>query len=84
MFRASGIPAGAWPRALRLESACAYVSMGKTKFLALVESGRMPASIKIDGITCWDRVDLDSAFEELKEAATARPNSFDAVLGTGS
>ena len=84
MTKATGVPSGAWPRALRLEAACGYVSMGKTKFLELVESGRMPAPVHIDGITCWDRVDLDCAFEELKELGAARPNSFDAVLGTRS
>jgi hypothetical protein len=79
----AAIPTGSWPRALRLPLACAYLSLGQTKFLELVEVGRLPAGIKIDGITCWDRIDLDSAFEDLKAAAGEKPNSFDAVLGLG-
>ena len=82
MNRPAAIPPGSWPRGLRLPVAAAYLGIGQTKFLELVESGRLPAAVHIDGITVWDRVDLDLAFEELK-AADAKPNSFDAVLGLG-
>jgi hypothetical protein len=81
MTKPTVIPPGSWPRAMRLPLACAYLDIGQTKFLELVEAGRMPRASKIDGITLWDRVDLDSAFEELKQASAEKPNSFDAVLG---
>jgi predicted DNA-binding transcriptional regulator AlpA len=81
--RARVIPYGSWPRAMRLPLACAYLSLGQTKFLQLVQTGRLPQGVKIDGITCWDRIDLDAAFEDLKQAAEERPNSFDTVLGLG-
>jgi hypothetical protein len=40
--------------------------MGKTKFLELVDNGRMPKPVAIDGIRVWDRLELDAAFEAAK------------------
>jgi predicted DNA-binding transcriptional regulator AlpA len=70
-----------WPRALRLAHAAEYLDMGKTKFLELVDDGRLPRPIAIDGVRLWDRFDLDDAFEQLKSATDAPCNSFDTVLG---
>ena len=56
-----------------------YLGMGKTKFLELVDGGRLPRPVAIDGVRLWDRFDLDDAFEAFK--SDAPPNSFDAVLG---
>jgi predicted DNA-binding transcriptional regulator AlpA len=69
------------PRAMRADAAAAYLGMGKTKFLELVDDGRLPHAVAIDGIRIWDRLDLDEAFEELKSRASERPNSFDVILG---
>lgn len=68
------------PRALRADAAAAYLGMGKTKFLALVDNGRLPRAIAVDGIRVWDRLDLDQAFEEFKARAAEPRNSFDAIL----
>jgi predicted DNA-binding transcriptional regulator AlpA len=69
------------PRGLRAERAAAYVGMGKTKFLELVDSGQMPVPVEIDGVKVWDRLDLDSAFDTFKDKPKQR-NSFDVILGT--
>jgi predicted DNA-binding transcriptional regulator AlpA len=69
------------PRALRADAAAAYLGMGKTKFLELVDGGRLPSAVAIDGIRVWDRLDLDEAFEELKSSMSERRNSFDMILG---
>jgi predicted DNA-binding transcriptional regulator AlpA len=55
------------PRGMDVERAASYVGFGRTKFLELVEDGRMPRPIDIDGSPRWDRFDLDAAFEDLKE-----------------
>jgi predicted DNA-binding transcriptional regulator AlpA len=68
------------PRGLRLDRAAAYVGMGKTKFLELVDDGRMPKPLCIDGIKVWDRLDLDAAFETIKTDPD-RVNTFDVILG---
>jgi predicted DNA-binding transcriptional regulator AlpA len=47
--------------------AAAYIDFGRTKFLEMVNDGRMPKPVYIDGNPRWDRVDLDSAVEDLKE-----------------
>jgi predicted DNA-binding transcriptional regulator AlpA len=81
MTRQAVIPSGSWPRGLRLDNAADYLGMGRTKFLELVDDGRLPRAIAVDGVRVWDRYDLDDAFEQFKSAANAPPNSFDAVLG---
>lgn len=53
------------PRGLRLPDAAAYVGMGETKFLQLVDAGRMPSARKIDGMTLWDRRALDRRLDEI-------------------
>jgi predicted DNA-binding transcriptional regulator AlpA len=54
------------PRLLRADRAAAYLDMSKSKFLELVDQGRLPTPVRIDGITSWDRRELDSAVEDLK------------------
>jgi excisionase family DNA binding protein len=55
------------PRGMDVERAAAYVGFGRTKFLEMVEDGRMPAPIDIGGSPRWDRMDLDAAFDDLKQ-----------------
>jgi predicted DNA-binding transcriptional regulator AlpA len=55
------------PRGMDVERAASYVGFGRTKFLEMVDDGRMPPPIDVDGNPRWDRVDLDAAFEDLKE-----------------
>ena len=68
------------PRGLRLDRAAAYVSMGKTKFLELVDDGRMPMPLCIDGIRAYDRFDPDAAFENITTPPD-RVNFFYVILG---
>lgn len=55
------------PRGMELERASAYVGLGRTKFLEMVEAGRMPPAVDLDGSPRWDRLELDRAFDDLKE-----------------
>jgi predicted DNA-binding transcriptional regulator AlpA len=54
-------------RGLRREEAAQYVALSANKFAQLVEDGRMPSPIKIDGCVVWDIVDLDRSFDQLKQ-----------------
>jgi excisionase family DNA binding protein len=72
-----------YARGLRVDRAAAYLGMGKTKFLELVDNGRMPKAVVIDGVKVWDRIELDAAFEAAKDAPEGEPpelNSFDSIL----
>jgi predicted DNA-binding transcriptional regulator AlpA len=55
-------------RGLRREEAATYVALSPTKFMQLVDDGRMPQPIKIDGCVIWDIVDLDRAFDTFKQS----------------
>ncbi|HZN29085.1 MAG TPA: hypothetical protein VFB88_06955, partial [Xanthobacteraceae bacterium] len=57
------------PRAMRAQRAAAYLDMSMSKFLKLVDEGRMPQPVRIDAIVTWDRFELDEAFECFKGAA---------------
>ena len=67
------------PRGLRADSAAAYIGMGKTKFLELVDKGTI-RPINIEGIRIWDRFDLDAVLEAAKEDTPSEQNSFDKIL----
>jgi predicted DNA-binding transcriptional regulator AlpA len=72
------------PRAMKAERAAAYLDMSRSKFLELVEQGRLPQPKVIDGIRVWDRLALDVAFVEFPErnddGSLGRPNTFDSAL----
>jgi predicted DNA-binding transcriptional regulator AlpA len=55
------------PRLMDASRAAAYVGFGATKFLELVDEGKMPKPMNIDGSARWDRVELDSAVDNLKD-----------------
>ena len=55
------------PRLMDVERAAAYVGFGRTKFLELVDRGKMPQPIDVDGNPRWDRFDLDAAVDDLKD-----------------
>lgn len=59
------------PRLLRADRAAAYLDMSPSKFLDLVSRGRLPKPVRIDRMTSWDRRELDSAVEDLKEHESA-------------
>jgi predicted DNA-binding transcriptional regulator AlpA len=70
------------PRALRAERAAAYLAMSRAKFLELVDQGRLPAPVHIDGMTVWDRLELDAAFDAFKiEPSEQKRNTVDMALG---
>ena len=58
------------PRGLRLEWACAYVGLGRSKFLQEVEAGAMPKPVSVGRCKIWDREKLDRAFDRLNPDAT--------------
>ena len=55
------------PRLMSVERAAHYVGFGVTKFRELIAAGKMPAAIDVDGSPRWDRIDLDSAVDDLKD-----------------
>lgn len=68
------------PRGMRLEAAAAWVGFGRTKFLEMVEDGRMPKGKMVDGCRVWDRFRLDEAFEALTdEEGTPAKTGWEAV-----
>jgi hypothetical protein len=70
------------PRGMRAESAAAYLGMSKSKFLELVDRGKLSAPIHIDGMRVWDRLRLDADFEALESNDTKRrANTVDLALG---
>ena len=68
------------PRAMRADRAAAYLSISRSKFLELVEQGKLPKAVHIDGISLWDRLALELAFEEMASEGD-NPNSFDVIMG---
>jgi predicted DNA-binding transcriptional regulator AlpA len=56
------------PRAMRLETAAAYLSISPSSFLRMVEVGDLPPATKKGGIALWDRLDLDASFQDWKDA----------------
>jgi excisionase family DNA binding protein len=70
------------PRGLRAEEAASYLGMGRSKFLELVDEGKLPRPRAVDGMRIWDRRALDAAFDDFSEHVDkGRPNTFDQVLG---
>jgi predicted DNA-binding transcriptional regulator AlpA len=56
------------PRGMDAERAATYLGLGRTKFLEMVDEGRMPKPVRIeDELPRWDRYDLDAAWEDLKQ-----------------
>jgi predicted DNA-binding transcriptional regulator AlpA len=73
------------PRAMKAERAAAYLDMSRSKFLELVEQGRLPKPKVIDGIRVWDRLAIETAFNNFPDhndddSVGGRPNTFDALL----
>ncbi|KWV59649.1 hypothetical protein AS156_30865 [Bradyrhizobium macuxiense] len=68
---------------MRAERAAAYLDLSKSTFLRLVEDGVMPQPIRIKGVVCWDRLDLDAAFEGFKGIDQSSENTMHKLLGMG-
>jgi hypothetical protein len=73
------------PRAMKAERAAAYLDISRSKFLELVEAQRLPKPKIIDGIRVWDRLALESAFNDFPDRSdddslAGRRNTFDDML----
>jgi predicted DNA-binding transcriptional regulator AlpA len=55
------------PRAMRAEQAAAYLSISPRLFYEWVEDEKMPPPVKVKSVSLWDRLELDAAFDNLKE-----------------
>lgn len=70
------------PRGMRADRAAAYLGISKSKLFDLVHRGKLPAPVHLDGAVVWDRLELDAAFEALKnEEIWRRVNTVDLALG---
>ena len=68
------LPLSCPPRGLKREQAAAYVGpVGTTKFDEMVKDGRMPKPKRIDGLTSWDRLELDVAYAALPTDDDSNP-----------
>ncbi len=70
------------PRAMRVDEAAAYVGYSRSTFLRLVEEKIMPEPVRTPdhNVTTWDRLDLDAAFDDLKNGVGRSENSFDRAM----
>jgi predicted DNA-binding transcriptional regulator AlpA len=66
---------------MKAERAAAYLSISRSKFLELVEQGKLPKPVHIDSLTLWDRLALELAFEQMT-SDNDRPNSFDMIISS--
>jgi excisionase family DNA binding protein len=71
------------PRGMDADRAAAYCGLSRTKFLELVDAGRMPEAKDLGGAPRWDRKELDAAWDALENHAKRfgpRRKSLDALL----
>jgi predicted DNA-binding transcriptional regulator AlpA len=54
-----------WPRGLRRTMAAAYIGVSLSRWDNLVADGRMPKPKRFIGMTIWDRLAVDQAFDLL-------------------
>jgi predicted DNA-binding transcriptional regulator AlpA len=66
------------PRMMRLDRAAAYIDVSRSTFLRMVEEGAMPKPVVRNGLRMWDRIEIDSACDDLKEEPT---NIYDKAMG---
>jgi len=68
------------PRGMRADRAAAYLGMSTSTFLRLVGTV-LPKGVEVGGMTIWDRLELDAAFENLKNPERTSENSMHKILG---
>jgi predicted DNA-binding transcriptional regulator AlpA len=66
------------PRMMRLSRAAAYVDVSPSTFLRMVQERAMPQPILHNGVTMWDRIEIDAACDDLKEGPI---NTYDKTMG---
>ena len=71
------------PRAMRADRAAAYLGISRASFLRLVDDRVLPKSIRISGMAVWDRLELDAAFDALKDRGMhpSGQNTMHRILG---
>ena len=72
------------PRAMRAERAAAYFDISKSKFYELVAQGVLPKPVRIGSVKTWDRLELEAAYEGMKEQESAGHNPIEAHYGIGN
>jgi predicted DNA-binding transcriptional regulator AlpA len=65
------------PRGLRRADAATYVGVSPCTFDDWVEHGVMPRPKRHGGVVVWDRLELDSAFEDLPCESLSQPKGWD-------
>ena len=77
--------AGYPPRGMRADRAGAYFGMSEDTFLRLVADKVFPKGIPIRGMVVWDRLDLETAWDNFKakqeEGKIKSRNSIAELLG---
>lgn len=61
---------------MRAEQAAAYLSISTSKFYEMVKADDMPPPVKVGSASLWDRLELDAAFDNLKD----QPGSESSLL----
>lgn len=69
------------PRGMRADRAAAYLGMSTSAFFRLVDTCQMPRGVLIGGMTIWDRLELDAAFDNFKNPDRTSENSMHKILG---
>ena len=67
------------PRLLRAPRAAAYLGMGTSTFLRMVDEGVLPKPKHIKGVTAWDRFALDAYVDSIDDDA----NTVERILRGG-
>jgi hypothetical protein len=78
MPRHDALPPSLPPRGLSREAAAQYIGVSVGKFDQMVDDGRMPIAIRIDGSKVWDRRAVDCAFDALNSENI--PNEWDELF----
>jgi predicted DNA-binding transcriptional regulator AlpA len=64
------------PRAMRADRAAAYLDMSRASFLRLVDDSVFPKATRITGgMVLWDRLELDAAFDAMKDRGNRQRSS---------
>ena len=82
MQRHPTLPPTLAPRGLNRSQAAAYIGVSPTKFDEMVKDGRMPKPKRVDARNIWDRLKLDTAFDELPGDEIDEANLWDEFQAT--
>lgn len=66
-LKTPALPSGALPLGLNIYQAAEFIGVSTTKYREMVNDGRMPKPIFIDGRRVWDRCKVENAFEALSD-----------------